>query len=135
VSGFIENQSSKSQNQKNMNTETVQINAVLEMLKKGQIAEAQEKYFADDVQTQEANGSVVSGKANAKAALATFQAANNVTGFIAYEVGAVAINGNHSFYNVALVLQVNGKDTARIEQVVSTTWKDGKIINERYYHA
>ena len=117
-----------------MNTETVQINAVLEMLKKGEIAEAQEKYFADDVKTQEGNGPIVSGKSNAKAALAAFQAANNVMGFIAYEVGVVAINGNHSFYNVALVLQVNGKDTARIEQVVSTTWKDGKIINERYYH-
>lgn len=117
-----------------MSTEIVQIKEVLEMLKRGEIAEAQEKYFADDVQTQEANGPVVKGKANAKAALAAFQAANNVTRFIAYEVGTVAVNGNQSFYNVALVLQVNGKDTARIEQVVSTTWKDGKIINERYYH-
>lgn len=81
-----------------MNTETVQIHAVLEMLKKGEIAEAQEKHFADDVKTQEGNGPIVSGKTNAKAALAAFQAANNVTGFIAYEVGEVAINGckNHS---------------------------------------
>ncbi len=104
-----------------MNNETVQINEVLEMLKKGEIAQAQEKYFANDVQTQEGNGPVVSGKANAKAALAAFQAANNVTEFIAYEVGNVSVNGNHSFYNVALVLQVNEKDTVRIEQVVSTT--------------
>lgn len=102
------------------------------MLKKGEIAEAQEKYFAGDVQTRECNDPVVSGKANA--ALAAFQSANNITGFIAYKVGTVAVNGNHSFYNVALVLQVNGKDTARIEQVVSTTWKDGKIVSERYYH-
>jgi hypothetical protein len=112
----------------------VPLNDLLEMLKKGEIAEAQEKYFAEDVQTQEANGPIVRGKANAIAALSAFQAANNVTGFIAYEVGSAAINGNHSFYNVALVLQVNGKDTARIEQVVSTIWKDGKIVNERYYH-
>ncbi|MFC0774012.1 SnoaL-like domain-containing protein [Terrimonas alba] len=117
-----------------MTNSNVPLNDLLEMLKKGEIAEAQEKYFADDVQTQEANGPVISGKANAKAALAAFQAANNVTGFIAYEVGNAAVNGNHSFYNVALVLQVNGKDIARIEQVASTTWKDGKIINERYYH-
>lgn len=117
-----------------MRNETVQIDAVLAMLKKGEIAQAQEKYFAENVQTQEGNGPIVSGKLNAQAALAAFQAANNVTGFIAYEVGVIAVNGNHSFYNVALVLQVNGKDTARIEQVVSTTWKEGKIINERYYH-
>ena len=117
-----------------MNNETVQIGALLEMLKKGEIAEAQEKYFADDVTTQEGNGPLVSGKVNAKAALAAFQAANNVTGFIAYEVGNMAVNGSHSFYNVALVLQVNGKDEARIEQVVSTSWKDGKIVKERYYH-
>jgi hypothetical protein len=117
-----------------MTNNNVPLEALLDMLKKGEIAEAQEKYFAEDVQTQEGNSPIVSGKANAKAALAAFQAANNVTGFIAYEVGNAAVNGNHSFYNVALVLQVNGKDTARIEQVVSTTWKDGKIINERYYH-
>ena len=117
-----------------MTNNNIPIEALLDMLKNGQIAEAQEKYFADDVQTQEGNGPIVSGKANAKAALAAFQAANNVTGFIAYEVGNAAVNGNHSFYDVALVLQVNGKDTARIEQVVSTTWKDGKIVNERYYH-
>lgn len=117
-----------------MSNNNIPLPELLAMLTKGEIAEAQEKYFADDVQTQEANGPVISGKANAKAALAAFQAANNVTGFIAYEVGTTAINGNHSFYDVALVLQVNGKDTARIEQVVSTTWKDGKIINERFYH-
>ncbi|CAN5653227.1 hypothetical protein BH10BAC3_BH10BAC3_10150 [soil metagenome] len=117
-----------------MNNETVKISEVLEMLKNGEIAQAQEKYFADDVQTQEGNGPVISGKANAQAALSAFQAANNVTGFIAYEVGNVAVNGNHSFYNVALVLQVNGKNEVRIEQVVATTWKDGKIIHERYYH-
>jgi hypothetical protein len=117
-----------------MTNNNVPLQNLLEMLKKGEIAEAQEKYFVDDVKTQEVNGPVISGKANAKAALAAFQAANNVTGFIAYEVDNIAINGNHSFYDVALVLQVNGKDTARIEQVVSTTWKNGKIINERYYH-
>lgn len=117
-----------------MTNNNVPLDALLDMLKNGKITEAQEKYFADDVQTQEANGPIISGKTNAQAALAAFQAANNVTGFIAYEVGNAAVNGNHSFYNVALVLQVNGKDTARIEQVVSTTWKDGKIVNERYYH-
>lgn len=117
-----------------MTNNNIPIEAVLDMLKNGQITEAQEKYFANDVQTQEVNGPVVSGKENAIAALAAFQAANNVTGFIAYEVGNVAVNGNHSFYDVALVLQVNGKDTTRIDQVVSTTWKDGKIVHERYYH-
>lgn len=118
-----------------MNNETVQINALLEMLKSDRIDEAKEKYLADNVQTQEGNGLVVFGKSNAKAASAAFQAENNVTGFIAYEVGNVAINGNHSFYDVALLLEVNGKNTVRIEQVVSTTWKDGKTINERYYHS
>ena len=117
-----------------MNNENVQINALLEMLKRGEIAEAQELFFDENVQTQEGNGPIVTGKANAKAALAGFQSANNVTGFIGYEVDQVAVNGNHSFYNTALVLQVNGGDVARIEQVVSTTWQNGKIIKERYYH-
>lgn len=50
-----------------MTNNNVPLEALLEMLKKGEIAEAQEKYFADDVKTQEANGPVISGKANAKA--------------------------------------------------------------------
>jgi hypothetical protein len=117
-----------------MTNNNVPLEALLEMLQKGEIAQAQERFFADDVQTQEANGPVVLGKANAMAALAAFQASNNVTGFIAYEVGNAAINGDHSFYDVALVLQINGKDTIRIEQVVATSWKEGKIVKERYYH-
>ncbi len=39
------------------------------------------------------------------------------------------------FYDAALSLKLNNGETIRLEQAVKTEWHDGKIINERYYHA
>lgn len=118
-----------------MTNNQVPIEALLSMLKEGKIVDAQKKYFDENVETQDADGPVIKGKNNAIVALAAFMKSKNVTGFMAYEVGNMAVNGNHSFYSVVFVLQVGGKDTVRIEQAVSTSWKNGKIIKERYYHA
>jgi hypothetical protein len=34
-----------------------------------------------------------------------------------------------------LSLKLNNGETINLEQVVRTEWRDGKIINERYYHS
>jgi len=117
-----------------MNTQ-VKINELLDMLKRGQIREAQEKFFANNVVTREANGPEAAGKENALNALAAFQKSNNVTGFRGYQVGHVAIDGNVSFYDAVLQLEVNGGTPVDIEQTVVTEWNNGLITRERYYHA
>ncbi len=107
---------------------------MLAMLKIGQMTQGQEKYFADDVVTQEGNDPPVFGKQAAIDRLSKFRETVGITGFVAYKIGSVVVNGNVSFYDAVLSVKVKDGSTINLEQVVRTEWKDGKIINERYYH-
>ena len=111
-------------------------NALLDLkdlLGKGQFLEAMDKYLADDVVLQEANEEPKRGKdvciAAEKELLAT------VTEFIKYEVNNVAISGDVSYYEAVMEFKTADGQHHRFEQVNRTQWRDGKIINERYYHA
>lgn len=114
-------------------TETLQ--EMLSILKEGRMTEGQETYFADDVVTQEGGNPPLTGKQAAIERLNQFRESIGVAGFISYDIGTVAIAGNTSFYDAALNLKLNNGETIRLEQVVQTEWRDGKIINERYYHS
>ncbi|MFY0628936.1 MAG: nuclear transport factor 2 family protein [Flavobacteriaceae bacterium] len=111
-------------------------NALLDLknlLGKGQFLEAMDKYLADDVVLQEANEEPKVGKdvciAAEKELLAT------VTEFYRYEINNVAITGDVSYYEAIMEFKTNDGQRHKFEQVNRTQWKDGKIINERYYHA
>lgn len=118
-----------------MTNSNVKIESLLLLVKEGRLRDAQELYFDDNIVTQEANGPLVKGKANAIQALKDFQTSNNVTGFRGYKVGTLATNENNSLYTVTLQLEVNGDTPVDIEQVVHSTWENGKVVFERYYHA
>ncbi len=104
-----------------------------ELLGKGQFLEAMDKYLAEDVILQEANNEPKVGKQTAiqaeKGLLAT------VTDFGGYEMKNVAVKGNTSYYEAVMEFTTNDGVAHRFEQVNRTIWKDGKIINERYFHA
>ena len=104
-----------------------------ELLGKGQFIEAMEKYLDDDVVLQEGNDTPKVGKAfclNAeKELLAT------VTDFGGYEMKNYAINGDTSYYEAVMEFTTNDGTSHRFEQINRTIWKDGKIINERYFHS
>jgi hypothetical protein len=107
---------------------------MLGMLQKGQMTEGQEKYFADDVVTQEGNDAAVAGKQAAIERLNKFREALGITGFVSYAIGSMAVAGNVSFYDAVLSVKVKSGDTIHLEQVVRTEWKNGKIVHERYFH-
>lgn len=117
----------------NQVNETLQ--AMLSILKEGRMTEGQETYFADDIVTQEGGNPPLSGKQAAIERLNQFRETIGVAGFISYDIRTVAVAGNTSFYDAALNLKLNNGETIRLEQVVKTEWRDGKIINERYYHS
>lgn len=118
-----------------MTNSNVKIEDLLLLVKEGKLNEAQEKYFDENIITQEANGPLVQGKANAIQALKDFQKDNSVTGFRGYQVGTIATNQDNSLYTVTLQLEVNGDTPVDIEQVVHSKWENGKIVFERYYHS
>lgn len=111
------------------------LNEMLSILREGRMTEGQETYFADDVVTQEGGNPPLRGKQAAIERLNQFRETIGVAGFISYDIGAVAVTGNVSFYDAVLRLKLNNGETISLEQVVRTEWRDGKIVNERYYHS
>ena len=110
-------------------------NNVLGLLAEGQFLEAMDQYLADDVQLIEANAAPKVGKEHCinleKELLDT------VTAFHGYEVkNGPAVKDNTSFYEAVMKFDTNDGQSHTFEQVVRTTWNnEGKIVEERYYHA
>ena len=111
------------------------LNEMLGILQEGRMTEGQERYFANDVVTQEGNNPPLRGKREAIKRLDDFRESIGVAEFLGYEIGKVAVDGNSSFYDAVLRLKLQNGETVELEQVVKTIWNDdGKIAFERYYH-
>ena len=110
------------------------LKTMLEILKEGRMTEGQERFFVDDVVTQEGNQPPIVGKQAAIERLNKFKETTGVAGFVSYAIGDVAVAGNTSFYDAVLSLKLTNGETISLEQTVKTEWRDGKIVKERYYH-
>ncbi len=111
------------------------VNEMLGILREGRMTEGQETYFADGVVTQEGNNPPLTGKLEAIERLDQFRNTIGVAEFISYDIGAVAVAGNTSFYDAVLRLKLQNGESIALEQAVKTVWNDeGKIVFERYYH-
>nr|WP_321247676.1 hypothetical protein [uncultured Psychroserpens sp.] len=104
-----------------------------DLLGKGQFLEAMDKYLDDNVVLQEANNEPKIGKETA--VIAEKELLATVTEFIGYDMKNIAVAGDTSYYEAIMEFKTNDGQHHRFEQVNRTQWKDGKIINERYYHA
>lgn len=110
------------------------VNAVLELLGKGEFIKAMDTYLDDNVKLWEGNNAAKEGKAHCikqeEDLLAT------VTPFHGYTVkSGPAVVRDTSFYEAVMEFDTNDGTRHRFEQVVRTKWRDGKIVDERYYHA
>ncbi|WP_422858995.1 SnoaL-like domain-containing protein [Flagellimonas sp. S174] len=109
-------------------------NEVVNLLAEGKFIEAMENYLADDVQLFEGNNPAKVGKAFSLAE--EQKLLDTVTAFHGYTVtSGPAVKGDTTFYEAVMEFDTNDGTQHRFEQVVRTQWKDGKIVNERYYHA
>lgn len=108
---------------------------VLKLLAKGQFLEAMDQYLADDVKLIEANAQPKEGKDHCIAL--EKELLSTVTAFHGYEVkNGPAVSGNTSFYEAVMKFDTNDGQSHTFEQAVRTTWnEEGKIVEERYYHA
>jgi len=104
-----------------------------ELLSKGDFITAMETYLHDEVQLIEGNDDPKIGRDFCIQFERDF-INNQLKAFIGYEIGNYAVNGNHSFYDAVMTLELNDGTTMVSEQAVVTEWKDGKIYKERYYH-
>ncbi len=82
--------------------------------------EAQQKHFAQNVSSQEANNTPINGEEAVIEGLIEFQKANNLTGFRGYEVHSLSNSENESHYTAALKLEANNGENVDIQQAVYT---------------
>lgn len=110
----------------------VRINELLDYVGRGRIMDAMKEFYADDVVMEEpAYGKTVGLAANLERE-EKFVA--SVKEFKNFQANKVAAGDNVSLYeNVMDWVDVNGNDV-HVEQVSAAEWKDGKIVNERFYY-
>jgi hypothetical protein len=94
-----------------------------QMILSGQAMEAFEKHYAEDIVMVENFDAPCEGKeANRKREIAFF---SNIEAWHGGSVGATAIGDNVSF---------KGGNRVQMRQVAVRTWKDGKVVHERFYY-
>lgn len=115
-------------------TQNVRLNDLLDYIRQGRILDAMREFYAEDVvMTEPAYGATVGLAANI-AREEKFVA--SVKEFKNFQVPHIAIDEatGHAFYeNVMDWIGADGKPY-HVEQVSVQTWKNGKIVSERFYY-
>lgn len=101
------------------------------MVKKGQIVEATEKFFAPNIKTIDFDGTVTHGKSEMLAKMQSFAGAiakvNDIT------LHHAALNGDVSF--AEFTFDFDMKDGSKIfwHEILRSVWKNGQIVEEQYF--
>ena len=110
------------------------VNALNAMILQGQILDAFDKYYADDLVMQENNGEPRVGKATNR----TYEEAfvSSMTAFKGAEVKALAVNEDDGVSMVQWWMAFTHKEYGDIErhQVCVQQWKNGQIVHERFFY-
>ena len=98
----------------------------------GKVMETFEKYYADDVVMQENSDEPRVGKAVNRKAEEEFM--SSVEAFNGAKVTASAVNGDVSFSQWDMDITFKGGKRVKMEQVAVRNWKNGKVVNERFFY-
>jgi hypothetical protein len=110
------------------------INGFLDMLQKGQMLEAFEKYYADDVIMQENNEPPRVGKDKNREFEKEFL--SGVEAVHDSQIKNVAIDPKKNIAMIQEYMDMTMKGVGRVqmEEVSVQTWKDGKIVHEHFFY-
>ena len=103
-----------------------------QMILGGQILDAFEKFYADDVTMQENKGELRKGKDVNREYEKQF--VSSVKEFHGAEVTAEAVSEDVSFTEWWMDITFQDGNRARLEQVAVRRWKDGQVVAERFYY-
>ena len=110
------------------------VQGYFDLLSKGQMMDAFEKYYSDDVVMQENNEEPRVGKeTNRKFELDYLSSIEEMHGA---EVKNVAINSEKGVVFIQSFIDATYKEFGRMqmEEVQVQTWKDGMIVNEKFFY-
>ena len=105
------------------------------MIGEGKLHEAVDELYADDVEIIEANGDTFKGAETQKGRINEWQA--GLDGFHGGGVYAITSNEEDGITMVESYVDVTFKGAPgqmRFEEVAVQTWKDGRIVRERFYY-
>jgi ketosteroid isomerase-like protein len=104
-----------------------------EYIAEGRILEALHEVYADDVVMQENLEAPCRGlAANVEREKAWHRGIAVWKGF---EVKALAVDGDTSFAETSMDFVAVDGTAVHLEQVARATWRDGRIVAERFYHS
>ena len=99
----------------------------------GRILEALDEFYDEDVVMQEGLAEPMRGREANRVREAAWLA--SVREFVGCEVRAVAADGDISLSEVVMdYIDVDG-NAVHLEQVSRAVWRDGRIVDERFYAA
>ncbi len=105
------------------------------MIGQGQLKEAIDKYYADDVEIVEANGDTFNGKEKQKERVDEWQA--SIDEMHGGGVHSITANEDAGVSTIESWVDVKFKGAPapmKFEEVAVQNWKDGKIVRERFYY-
>lgn len=110
-----------------------QAKALYAQVGQGQILEAFDKYYADNVVMVEPRGNR-EGKSDCRAYEEQF--VQSVEAFHGMDIKAISEDANAGkvFIEVAMDVTFKGGDRVNMEQVAVQTWENGQITHERFYY-
>ncbi|MFK7848370.1 MAG: SnoaL-like domain-containing protein [Rhodothermales bacterium] len=106
-----------------------------QMIGEGKMNEALEELYDDNVKIVEANGDSFDGKETQKGRLVEWQ--NSLDGMHGGGVYAITANEEDGVTMVESWVDVTFKGAPgpmKFEEVAVQTWKNGKIVRERFYY-
>lgn len=109
------------------------LSAKNDMVKKGKIVEATEKFFAPNVKTIDFDGTVTNGKPEMLNKMRGFaDAIAKVNGITLHHA---SLNGDVSF--TEFTFNFDMKDGSKIlwHEILRSVWKNGQIVEEQYFKA
>ncbi|MEM7329078.1 MAG: nuclear transport factor 2 family protein [Pseudomonadota bacterium] len=109
-----------------------QLKTLLGMLSEGQFVEGMEAFFASDVTIQEVGQAPKTGRDHTIAVEKDLLA--GVAEFIQYTAHSIGAGGDKTFYDATMEFKTTDGQHVIQNQAVVTTWQNGKIVDERYYH-
>lgn len=113
-------------------SDVAQLDAELnEMIRQGKALEAFERFYADDVVMMENEQAFVGKDVNRKREQEFF---GNIKEVHDASIGATAVSGSVSFCEQSFDATLADGTRVRMEEVAVRTWRDGKIVKERFYY-
>jgi ketosteroid isomerase-like protein len=105
------------------------------MILQGEILDAFEKFYAEDVVMSDNHQDVREGKDECRAYEEAF--VNGLTEFRGAEVKSVAVNEEENVAMIEWFFDYTHKDWGDMtyHQVAVQEWQDGQIVRETFYHA